>query len=239
LGFSTMRGGCKRQVRIAEQSSGKIFRLDKRNGTAELLVAYYPPPGTNLLSKSQGSTQIIGAWASGAYNVLVNWGSEGAVTEYTADGEVVFHAEWDSGDLGGGVQNYRAFKGEWTGRPREEVALVVEARENGRTGVYVSWNGDTETRVWRFWEVPEGKEGDRLAWSLLGDKKREGFETELVLPGLVTSVAVEAVDGKGKVLRRSAVATVDKFVLAGDQVGNARNLVAGDRFSAQAPLAGQ
>jgi hypothetical protein len=57
------------------------------------------------------------------------------------------------------------------GVPNEEPA--VAALRHGESMVfYVSWKGDTETRVWRFYGV--GKEGQR---ELLGEEKRVGFET--------------------------------------------------------------
>lgn len=195
-----------REVHTAEESSGKILRLDTNRWTAELVQGYYPPKGHKLLSKSQGSTQVL----PGKENVLVNWGSEGAVTEYTRDGDVVFHAYMDSGALGVGVENYRAFKFNWTGLPNEEPAVVALEGEEG-TAVYVSWNGDTETAVWRFFEVVDGF-GSR---SFLGEVERKSFETKLVVPGKkkVGRVAAEAVDKRGKVLRATREVAVEPEVL--------------------------
>ncbi|KAK1752928.1 ASST-domain-containing protein [Echria macrotheca] len=201
--------GTGREVHTAEFSSGKIVKLDTRKWTAHLVQGYYPPKGYKLLSKSQGSTQVL---ASG--NVLVNWGSEGAVTEYKASGEVVFHAYMDSGDLAKGVENYRAFKYNWTGLPNEEPAIVALSREDGTgTTVYVSWNGDTETAVWRFFEVTDAY-GSR---SFLGEAERTGFETALFVPGRgeLTRVSAEAVDTHGRVLRVTSEVGVEPEVLPG------------------------
>ncbi|KAL2136222.1 hypothetical protein VTI74DRAFT_4852 [Chaetomium olivicolor] len=189
----TEHGG-GREVHTAKESSGKVVRLDTKTWMAELVRGYYPPKGERrLLSKSQGSTQVLPGG-----NVLVNWGSEGAVTEYTAGGEVVFHAYMDSGELAVGVENYRAFKFNWTGLPSEEPAVVALEGEKG-TAVYVSWNGDTETALWRFYEVVD-KFGSR---SFLGEMERKSFETKLVLPRRksVGKVMAEAVDKRGRVLR--------------------------------------
>ncbi|CAI4216061.1 unnamed protein product [Parascedosporium putredinis] len=174
------------EVRTAATSSGKVVRVDTRTWEAEL-----------------GSTQIL---PNG--NALVNWGSEGAVTEFLPDGTPVFHAYMDSGDLGVGVQNYRAFRFNWTGIPSEEPAIVSLA-EDGGTTVYVSWNGDTETDVWRFYEVVDGVGSRRF----LGEKKRTSFETSFSLPGKrVGEVVAEAVDERGRVLRGTAVARVEPAV---------------------------
>jgi hypothetical protein len=200
----TEHGG-GREVHTAENSSGKILRLDSNAWTAELVHAYYPPEGYTLLSKSQGSTQVLPGG-----NVLVNWGSEGAVTEYTEDGEVVFHAEMDTGALNDGVENYRAFRFEWTGLPSEEPAVVALEGDEG-TSVYVSWNGDTETATWRFFEVVDGL-GSR---SFLGEAQRKSFETRLDLPKgkKVGRVAAEAVDKRGRVLRTTREVGVEPEIL--------------------------
>lgn len=140
----------------------------------------------------------------------MNWGSAGAVTEFSPDGDVIFHAYLESGDLwrNGNVQNYRGFKFNWTGVPNEEPAVV--ALEHGEsTMVYVSWNGDTETRVWRFHGVDsEGRE------VLLGKEERVGFETGFYVRsgGDWRGFFVEAVGDKGKILRKSRVVGVDPYI---------------------------
>ncbi|KAK0661264.1 hypothetical protein DIS24_g2498 [Lasiodiplodia hormozganensis] len=194
------------EVHTAPTSSGKILRLNTTDWTAELVQGFYPPPGTGLLSKSQGSTQVL---PNG--NVVVNWGSEGALTEYLPDGTPIFHTYFDSGALGEGVQNYRGFRYNWTGLPSEDPAIVaLENADGSGTTVYVSWNGDTETRVWRFFEVA-GESGSK---KLLGEAEREGFETALKLPGRrVKKVVADAVDRNGKILRTTGLTTPEREVL--------------------------
>ena len=154
------------------------------------MQAFNPPD--DLLSKSQGSTQIL---PNG--NALVNWGSEGALTEFKSDGTPIFHAYVDSGFLGIGVENYRGFRYNWTGIPHEAPAIVaLKDPESASTSIYVSWNGDTQTKTWRFYEVSDN------GWhSYLGESKRESFETELKLDGdEVKIVQAEALDVEGAVL---------------------------------------
>ncbi|KAL3305599.1 arylsulfotransferase [Colletotrichum asianum] len=197
----TEHGGGK-EVHTAPTSSGKIIRVNTRTWKAELVQGFYPP--NDLLSKSQGSTQIL----SGG-NALVNWGSSGAVTEFKADGTLIFHAYMDSGDLGVAVENYRAFRFNWTGLPSEEPAIVALENKDG-TAVYVSWNGDTETETWRFYELTD-EYGSR---SFLGESRRTGFETLLHVPGRrVGGVAAEAVDALGGVLRGTGVAKIEQEIL--------------------------
>lgn len=187
------------EVHTAKVSSGKILKLNTTSWTAELVQGYYPP--NDLLSKSQGSTQVLPN-----QNVLVNWGSEGAMTEYLANGTAIFHAYMDSGFKG--VQNYRAYRYNWTGQPYEMPAIAA-FNEEGSTIIHVSWNGDTETRQWRFLEHGDsGSQG-----SLLGDVLRASFETVLRLPNrFVHKVSAEAIDANGKIIGATDIATVQPAV---------------------------
>ncbi|KAM0556863.1 hypothetical protein ACHAPJ_005535 [Fusarium lateritium] len=190
------------EVHTAPTSSGKILRLNTTSWTAELVAGYFPPD--DLLSKSQGSTQVLPGG-----NVIVGWGSEGALTEFTPDGNPIFHAYVDSDFLGVGAENYRAFKYNWTGLPNEDPAIVA-LQSKRSTKVYVSWNGDSETAVWRFYAVTD-QYGSR---DFLGEVKRTSFETSFEISGNdVTSVAAEAVDAHGRVLRSTASARVEAEIL--------------------------
>jgi hypothetical protein len=190
------------EVHTAPTSSGKIIKLNSTSWTAELVQGFYPPDG--LRSKSQGSTQVL---PNG--NVIVNWGSEGALTEYSSNGTILFHFYMDSGSLGLGVENYRGFRYNWTGIPHEDPAIVALENEDGTT-IYVSWNGDTETKTWRFYAVT-GKYGAR---SYLGDAKRTSFETSLQIPNKsVLHVVAEALDANGQILRSTRVVKLEPEVL--------------------------
>ena len=115
----------------------------------------------------------------------------------------------DSGLLGEGVQNYRAFRYNWTGLPTEEPAIVAEKTSSG-TDVFVSWNGDTETAVWRFYAVTDGF-GSR---EFLGEATRDGFETSFSLPGhSYQGLAAEAISARGRVLTTTRVAHIQDAVL--------------------------
>jgi fibronectin type 3 domain-containing protein len=107
----------------------------------------------------------------------------------------------DSGVLGDGVQNYRAFRYNWTGLPNEDPAIVALESTKG-TNIYVSWNGDTETAVWRFYATTDGF-GSR---HFLGQVDRKGFETKLLVPNQrIKSVSAEAFDASGKLLISTAI----------------------------------
>ena len=186
------------EVHLAKTSSGKIVEVDTGNWTSRIIQAFYPPDG--LLSKSQGSTQLL---PNG--NVLVNWGSEGAITEFLPNGTAIFHAYMDSGYLGLGVENYRGFRYNWTGTPHEAPAVVaLNNKDSGKATIFVSWNGDTRTKTWQFYEV-NVITGRR---SLLGEAARTGFETQFPLERELTqgqAVQAVAVDGGSSILVDSSV----------------------------------
>ncbi|KAK6065823.1 secreted protein [Seiridium cupressi] len=172
-------------------SAGKIITLDFDKWTATLKQGFYPPHP--IFALSQGSTQIL---PNG--NALVNWGSADQITEFNSKGDVLFHAYLESGMRQQYTQNYRAFRGNWTGISPETPAVATEQGEDGKTTVWVSWNGDTATAVWRIW------------WSTAlnlksQDVPRQGFETryEILEDAQVHNVYVEALDKEGKVLRKS------------------------------------
>jgi hypothetical protein len=188
------------EVHTAPTSSGKIIKLNTTSWTAELVQGFYPPDG--LLSKSQGSTQVL---PNG--NVLVNWGSEGAMTEYLPNGTAIFHAYMDSGFLDIAVENYRAYRYNWTGFPNEEPAIAALEDDDG-TSIYVSWNGDTETRRWEFFEQMKGG-----ATRSLGVAERTSFETTLRVKSVEgKSVYAEALDGKGKVLGSTRLTSLEPYI---------------------------
>ncbi|KAF3055264.1 hypothetical protein GL218_07659 [Daldinia childiae] len=189
------------EVHTAPTSSGKIVKVNTTSWEAELVQAFFPPDG--LLSKSQGSTQTL---PNG--NVLVNWGSSGAVTEYLPNGTAIFHSYMDSGYLGLGVENYRAFRYNWTGIPNEEPAIVALRGEEGVTA-YVSWNGDTETKTWRFYAIVD-EFGSR---EFVGEVEKTSFETSLRIHyENVRAISAEAIDADGRSLRHAGIALVEQEV---------------------------
>lgn len=181
-----------KEVHYNTHSSGKIIEVDTNTWTAKLIFNGVPPD--SLLSKSQGSTQLL---PNG--NVLVNWGSEGAVTEFDSDENPIFHAYVDSGELGYMTENYRAFKYNWTGIPNEAIAVYSEFNPDRSTTIFVSWNGDTQTKTWRFYAID-----DKNLKTFLGEAPKTGFETSFNIPHkLISQVAAEAYDASGEVLKSS------------------------------------
>ncbi|KAL5342062.1 ASST-domain-containing protein [Aspergillus crustosus] len=195
---------------LGSSSRARYVELNHTAGTVSEVQTYWAPD--ELVANSQGNAQFL---PNG--NVFVNWGQAGAITEFSEYGEVLFHAyldSWPSRD----VQSYRGFKYPWTGYSAEEVAVLALGDSEGKVDVYVSWNGDTETKLWYFYLA--GKETDEQR--CLGKALRDGFETvfraELDLSPVQLSqvlIIAEARDGKDRVLVRSKVTGLtDKAIYA-------------------------
>jgi hypothetical protein len=190
-------------AQFENQSSAKLIELNMKTWSAKLIQKF--PAPDNLFAFSQGNNQIL---LNG--NVFVNWGSAGAITEFAPNGRAIFHAYLDTGELfeNGGVQNYRGFKSNWTGTPTETPAIVA-LKHGESTMVYVSWNGDTETKVWKFYGVDGSGRKE-----LLGEEERSGFETGFYVTGGYRwdGFLVEAVAENGKTLVLSKVAKSQKYI---------------------------
>ncbi len=172
---------------------GLVLELDEVAKTATFVRSYARPEGLEI--SSQGNLQVL---ASG--NVLVGWGSQPVLTEFTSDGRVVFDAS-----LPAGKQSYRDLRVAWSGRPSEPPALaldrVVEVTgSQHRINAYASWNGATEVRSWR---LLAGADADTL--EAVTEIPRTGFETVIseVVDAAVTFVAVAALDAARTVLGTS------------------------------------
>ncbi|KAF5657733.1 Secreted protein [Fusarium heterosporum] len=179
----------------------RVIEVDHNKNTSKALRTYPAPDGS--LARSQGNAQVL---PNG--NVFTNWGQAGAVTEFSHDGEVLFHAYLDSAPSNL-VQSYRGSRFNWTGIPSEDpVIAIVGDDARGSADIYVSWNGDTETTTWCFYVEFEGHGATGLDKAkLVGEVERIGFESHLNLKisslEYGASVFAEAIDASGKVLRRS------------------------------------
>ncbi|KAJ5945161.1 hypothetical protein N7516_005329 [Penicillium verrucosum] len=146
-------------VTYNDVSRALVVQLNHTDSTATVLrkatAPYY------LQAQSQGNAQMLSD-----NRIFVNWGSEGAFTEFGADNEILYHAFIQTGSV-----SYRGFLSNWTGTPKEIPALVALEIASNLVELYVSWNGDTETSAWRFFYV-NGKENTQV-----GQVNRDSFET--------------------------------------------------------------
>jgi hypothetical protein len=175
---------------VEKSSRGLKLGVNEQAKTVRLLTAYHPHP--SVLTTSQGSVQLL---PNG--NVFVGWGSQPYFSEHAAEGAIRF-----DGRLGSTSSSYRAFRSAWTGHPSEPPTIAAERRDPERLNVYASWNGATEVARW------DVLAGDTKADLLpVGSFAKRGFETTMQVSTVARYLAVEARDGSGASLGRSASVT--------------------------------
>lgn len=176
-------------------STGQIISLDHRTKVASCLLNLDPPfvDGHAHISKSQGNFQLL---PNG--NKIMGWGNDAFWTEYGPDNEIVFY-----GNLGwSNVMNYRVHKFDnWVGLPLTKPALWAYSKEGDEMMMYVSWNGATEVKSWRFY----GSDSRRGPWSQLSRMDKNGFETVYKHDKTWSFVHAKALDKNDIVLGTSAV----------------------------------
>lgn len=177
-------------------SRGLVLNVDVAEKTASVATTAYHDP--TLKVSSQGSMQQL---ATGDW--FVGWGIQPYFSQYGAAGNsaakpssnLVYDAKF-SGDM----FSYRAFRDTWVGIPTTPPKTVAQSTD-GKTTVYASWNGSTETVAW---QVLAGSSQSELA-VVEPNAARKGFETSIVVPGTVAYYQVRALDKAGQVIGTSAV----------------------------------
>ncbi len=177
-------------------STGEIIVVNHTTKNATALLVLDPPivDGHGHISKSQGSMQIL---PNGG--VLMGWGNDGFWTEYAPETyEIIFY-----GALGWtNTMNYRIHKFDnWVGLPLTKPAIWIYSKEGDQMMMYVSWNGATEVKSWRFYGG-SSKEGP---WDELGEVPKSGFESFYRHQVAHTYNYADALDKDGQVLGTSAV----------------------------------
>lgn len=182
-------------------SRGLIFVIDNEAKTATFSHEYkhHAPNGPPILSGSQGNFQLL---PNG--NAFLGWGAQPFFSEHLASGAPVLHASFI--DPTRSTTNYKARKYNWTAVPAHDPALWSYSYDGSTaTSFYVSWNGATTVRTWRVCVSDSGVGGP---WRRVGEAQKGGFETVLRWDGFARWAFAEAVDGEGRVLRRSGVVEV-------------------------------
>ena len=168
-----------------EASRVLALTLDHEAWTAKVAGQIEHPD--HVLADSQGGAQNL---PNG--HTFVGWGSQPLFTEHGRDGRVLL-----AGRLAKGNDNYRAYRGRWTGRPTEPPAAVAERRD-GRVVVTASWNGATQVARWQALAGPT-----RGALRPAASAARRGFETPVTVDRPARWVAARALDARGAVLGTS------------------------------------
>ena len=174
--------------RVHKQSRGLTLRLDITHMTASLVVQdEHSPPVSSFY---EGSDQLLHNGDS-----LVGYGSQPWVTEFDSHGKMVFDGRFVDANT-----CYRAYRYTWTGTPATPPAMGTRTSK-GKTTVYASWNGSTQTAKW---QVLGGSNPAKL--SVLASSGKTAFETPIKLKSSRTYLAVRALDSHGKVLATSTPA---------------------------------
>lgn len=188
-------------------SRGIIVRLDHKTKKATLVSSLNPPfvDGHAHISKSQGNYQT-GLSNGGS---LMGWGNDPYFSEYAEDGEIVFYGALAYGYM----MNYRVFKfNGWVGEPLSKPAIWAfsqygwsngKEKDNGNTMIlYASWNGHTGIKAWTFY----GSDEKTGPWeTLVGEFKKEGFETIYKHERTYKYTYAEAIGSDGKSLGQTLV----------------------------------
>jgi arylsulfotransferase ASST len=167
----------------SEQARALRLGLDLAAKHAIVLQEYVHPQALQVAAMGNAQVQPDDG-------VLVGWGTQPYVTEFGAGGDVRFDAKFD-----GDAWNYRAFRNAWAGTPKAPPSVAVR-RFVGKTVVYASWNGSTQTAFWRV-------EANGAAKTV----PTQGFETAIELSGAAAkSVTVSALDARRRQLAQRVVA---------------------------------
>jgi hypothetical protein len=161
-----------------------VIRLNDQTKRATLVRSYRHPK--KLLAPFEGNAQFL---PDG--HVFVGWGGWPYISEFAQNGKVLFDVYFGHGKKPGeDADTYRAYRMAWQGRPLDKPAIAVAGGK-----VYVSWNGATNVARW---QVMLGETNDDMHVTRTAPKR--GFETAIPLGGDGKYVAVQALDGKGRVL---------------------------------------
>lgn len=177
-------------------SRALLLNVDFTKKTATVAKTMYHDP--TLSVSSQGAVEELpnGDW-------FVGWGIEPYFSQYrsggntakTSSSNLVYDAKF-SGDM----FSYRAFRDRWVGTPSTPPKTAAKSA-GGKTTVYASWNGSTETTAW---QVLAGTSQSDLA-VVVPTTPRQGFETAVTVPGSAAFYQVKALDKAGQVIGTSAV----------------------------------
>ena len=169
---------------VKPPSRGEVIKLNTKAKTATLAGQYVRTP--SVLSFCCGNAQPLpgGGW-------MVGWGGLANLTEFNAQGQMVFDAQLPRGDT-----SYRVYREVRNGHPSEPPALVAR-KSAGTTAVYASWNGATDVSSW---QLLTGSAAGHLTPASTTPKR--GFETVIPAPA-AGFFQVRALSASGAVLGTS------------------------------------
>jgi EmrB/QacA subfamily drug resistance transporter len=166
-------------------SRGIVLRLSEPTHAATLADQY--TEGPDFDADYMGNIQPLGNG-----NEMVGWGSASYLSEYSASGQLLLNATLPRPDI-----TYRTIVEPWVGVPLYPPSGAARHKD-GRTTVYVSWNGATEVAFWRV--LGGSSAGDLTA---VASTARTGFETAIAVPQGYSTFEVVAFDAHGHAIGTS------------------------------------
>jgi hypothetical protein len=183
---------------VKPPARGEVVKLNTARKTATLASQFVRTPG--LLTLCCGNAQPLpgGNW-------MVGWGGLPNLTEFNAQGQMIYDAQLPRGEF-----SYRVYREQWHGQPSERLAIVAKnlapvcvrapcPLQPSTTAVYASWNGATDVASW---QLLAGPSADHLA--VASTTPKSGFETVIPAPGAAL-FEVRALTAAGKVLATSGM----------------------------------
>ncbi len=170
---------------VKPPSRGELIKLDTHAKTATLAGQLVRSIGP-LATGSQGDVQALPGGGS-----MVGWGGLPNLTEFNAQGQVVYDAQLPRGE-----NSYRVYREPWSAQPLEAPAIAARTSA-GATAVYASWNGATTVDAWQLLTGPSPSE-----LTVASTTPRSGFETTIPAPN-AAYVEVRALSASGKALATS------------------------------------
>ena len=170
-----------------------LISLDREKKIAKLVRRLVRPDGD--ITRYSGNSNFL---QNG--NLFVGWGGDlSYATEHGPNNEMVMEASFRSERF----TTWRMFKADFKGIPTEAPVLQCEAHgasaARATTVCWVSQNGATEVRRWKFRSAPE-TDTEEGGGKDIKTVQRTGFETRVQAQGYKKSVFVEALDENDKII---------------------------------------
>ncbi|HKH11703.1 MAG TPA: arylsulfotransferase family protein [Rubrobacter sp.] len=177
-----------------DRSRGVVLNVDEEAMKASLVREYFAPVGMPI-ADTQGNVQVL---PDG--NVFIGWGSEPYFSEYSHEGDLLFHAAFAPWG-----ESYRAFRLPWSGRPDDDPTVTTAGGKKGKVTLYASWNGATELAAWQVFAGPGPED-----LALVDSVPRHGFETVIEVETAEPYVGVRAEDRSGGPMGRIMTAEIGR-----------------------------
>jgi hypothetical protein len=192
---SFLNNGARDDVVMQPVSSAMFVELNTVDMTATILNQYTRPDGGS--TNKRGNVQTLPN-----NNLLVSWSMNGYMSEFTHDGKLLMDASFASDRF----STYRAYKFPWSSRSPSYPPTLVSScyGVNGSTlstVFYVSWNGATEVKSWKFYARASSSGPDIE----IGTTSKNGFETSYTARGYMDRVSVKALDADSNILGTSEI----------------------------------